>query len=339
MVPDPALVDTCCFGLTLPLNNPGISREFAQTVGRSIRGFDIVHIHAIWNFPTWWTMRAAYRARVPYIVAPQGSLDPWALRQNALGKRVYGAVTEVPLLRRAACLQALTEKEVLQFREFGLTTASKIIPNGIGSHLIEKTWAPNPEFFGLPPSCKTLLFLSRIHPKKGIDLLIDAVAGVREKIPDVRLVIAGGDAGTGYLDEIRLRSDRRGLAGVVVFLGEVEDERKFEALSAADAFVLPSYSEGLPVAALEALGCGLPAIVTRECNLPEIAERGAGYVVEPHVAAIRTAISRLFSLARRERNSMGRRARELARDKFTWPGIAESALECYRELVHARNVR
>ena len=122
VLPDSTLVEGRCFGLSLPLNNPGVSLEFARAVNRHVRDFDVVHVHAIWNFPSWWAMRAAAAHGVPYMVAPQGSLDPWALEQNPAGKKLYGSITEIPLLRRATRIQALTTKESQQIRDFGLST-------------------------------------------------------------------------------------------------------------------------------------------------------------------------------------------------------------------------
>ena len=107
------------------------------TVNRQVRDFDVVHVHAIWNFPSWWTMRAASACGVPYMVAPQGSLDPWALAQNPAGKKLYGSVTEIPLLRRATRIQALTAKEAQQVRDFGIAAPVEIIPNGIDESLLE----------------------------------------------------------------------------------------------------------------------------------------------------------------------------------------------------------
>lgn len=334
VLPDSSLVGSQCFKQTLPLNNPGVSAAFAREVGRRLREFDIVHVHAIWNFPSWWAMRSAYRAGVPYVVAPQGSLDPWALGQNAWGKKLYGALTEMPLLQHAACLQALTEKEARQIRTFGIAARCEIIPNGIDEGLMERGASSDPGQFGLLSDCKTLLFLSRIHSKKGVDLLVNAAEVVRKEIASLRVVVAGGDAGSGYLDEVKSECERRGIAGMFVFLGEVQGARKLEVLSAADAFVLPSYSEGLPVAALEALGTGLPVLLTDECNLPEVTESGAGYVVAPDTNQLADAVRRLFALPDAARRQMGDKGRELAASKFTWRRIASRTLNCYREILN-----
>ena len=155
---------------------------------------------------------------------------------------------------------------------------------------------------------------------------------VREGIPNLRVVVAGDDAGSGYMDTVKAHCAATGVADRFVFLGELRGRAKLDALSAADAFVLPSYSEGLPVAVLEALGSGLPVVVTEECNLPEIAESGAGSVVPPEASRIAEAITRLFSLPSDSRRAMGSEARSLAAG-FTWKQIAGRTLACYETMT------
>lgn len=333
VLPASELVDSRCFASSLLLDNPGMSISLARALTATTRRFDVVHVHAIWNFPSWWAMRCAHRSNVPYMVAPQGSLDPWALRQNRIGKYLYGAVTEARYLRRASRMQALTSKEAEQIRAFGVDAPAEIIPNGVDRELLNLTPRPDPVRFGLPAGCRTLLFLSRIHPKKGLDLLVEAAARVRRRLPELRIVVAGGDAGSGHLDRIREQCGENGLNDMFVFIGEVQGSEKLEVLASCDAFILPSYSEGLPVAAIEALGMGLPAIVTDQCNLPEVDEHEAGRVVRPDTGEIAGAIIELFAASDARRCTMRDNARELVRRKFTWEGIAKQTLDCYEAMV------
>lgn len=329
--PNPSKVTSRCFPMSVGLNNPGLSRAFAAALSRDVRGYDMVHIHAIWNFPTWWAMRCAGRARVPYIVAPQGSLDPWALAQNRWGKRLYGALTELPLLRRASRLQALSAKEQAQFVASGVTAPSVVIPNGIDPRVYAVQAEPLARVLGLPEGERTLLFLSRVHPKKGLDLLLEAFARVRARHA-VTLVVAGSDAGSGYLGEMQRLAERLGVARYCRFIGEVSGAEKFRTLLGADAYALVSRSEGLPVAALEALGAGLPAVISSECNLPEVAERSAGWVVPPAAAAAADALDALLS-SRDEASRRGARARELVAQRFTWERVARQTMDVYGEMI------
>lgn len=336
ILPAPERVDGFCAALSVPLGNPGISLELARRLRRTVPDFDIVHVHAIWNFPSWWAMRAARRAAVPYVVAPQGSLAPWALGQNRFGKMLYGRLTEVPLLRRADCLQALTETELRQCRAFGLDTRAAIIPNGVDPCWLDGNHRPDPGYFDLPADARSLLFLSRIHLKKGLELLVDTMEILRKELPLLHVVVAGSDAGSGYLAQIQQRCRERGVADRFRFLGELDGPRKRAAFAAAHAFVLPSHSEGLPVAALEALASGVPVVLSEACNLPQVAESRAGFVVPPDTAGIAAALRTLYSMPQTARRDMGMRGRQLVASGFTWPRIAARTLACYRELIAAR---
>lgn len=328
-------VRSVCFPMSVPLNNPGLSRAFALGIEREVAGFDVVHVHAVWNFPTWWAMRTAAKFRVPYIVAPQGSFDPWALGLNAIGKRLYGRFTELPLLRRASALQALTAKEAEQFRAAGLCAPVHVIPNGIRAELFDRRRpAPLAERLRLAPDERVLLFLSRVHPKKGLDLLLPALARLRER-HRVTLVVAGSDRGSGHLEDMRALAAKLGLGESCRFIGEVAGDEKLDLIQGADAFALISYSEGLPVAAVEALGAGLPCVLSSECNLPEVAASRAGWVVPPDADAAASALMELFD-DRVEAAARGRRAAEMVRRDYTWQGIAARTLDLYRDLARRR---
>jgi glycosyltransferase involved in cell wall biosynthesis len=327
--PDAGLVQTHCFGQTLPLRNPGVSLDFARAIDQRIREFDVLHVHAVWNFPTWWSMRAASRAGVPYMVAPQGSFEPWALGQNRWGKELYGRLTETPLLRRAAWLQALTPAEAAQFRQRGLETPIVTIPNGIDPRRFDRRPAQSlARRIGLEDGAKTLLFLSRLHPKKGLDVLVEAFAAVAAAHPEVILVVAGHDAGIGYAETLRASITRKRLESRCRLLGEVSGEDKVDILLGADVFVLPSRSEGLPVAVVEAMGAGLPVVITPGCNLPEVAEEGAGLIVSLDAASLARGLNEAFADPVRSRG-MGERGRDLVRRRFTWEVIARQLLETY----------
>ncbi|VFN04378.1 MAG: Glycosyltransferase involved in cell wall bisynthesis [Candidatus Kentron sp. G] len=251
--PNPALVDSQEFPQSLPLEHPGVSWSFARAIETRIHEFHVAHIHAVWNFPTWWTMRTALKTGTPFMVAPQGSLEPWAYNHGSWRRRGYARYLERPLLRRATRLQALTRIEAEQFRAFGLGVPAAIIPNGVGADWLESRRTNLAARLGLAPGSKTLLFLSRIHDKKGLDILLRAFAQVSPGFPEVTLVVAGNDAGSGYAEAMHTLAGSLGLGARCVFVGEVKGSGKREILLGADAFALTSHSEGLPVAVLEAM--------------------------------------------------------------------------------------
>ncbi|MEM8973292.1 MAG: glycosyltransferase [Pseudomonadota bacterium] len=329
--PDAALVTSWNFPQSIRWSNPGISFPFARSLNRQISNFDVLHVHAIWNFPTFVSMRAARRASVPYIVAPQGSLEPWALGQKAIGKRIYGAFTEVPLLQNATFMQALTSNEAEQMNRFGLKSPIEIIPNGINEDSFDIDAAPLTRRLDLTSDQKTLLFLSRLHPKKGVDVLIRAFASLAARRTDVTLVIAGHDAGSGYGNELANLSQQLGLGDRCRFIGEVQGSEKYQALLGADGFVLTSHSEGLPVAVVEAMAAGLPVLITPGCNIPEVEDWQAGYIVEPEPDAVVKGMAMMFDDPEHAR-AMGDRGRLLVREKFTWKRIARRMCDVYADM-------
>jgi poly(glycerol-phosphate) alpha-glucosyltransferase len=336
VLPDPSLVVARSFPVTVLQGHPGVSIAFSRTIHETIRKFDLVHIHAIWNFPTCCAMWTAKRARIPYIVAPQGSLEPWAIAAGSWRRRAYARQIEGPLLNRATRLQALTQTEAVQFRAFGLRVPAVIIPNGVQAEWLKNERGNLAADLGLAAGTKTLLFLSRLHPKKGLDILLRAFAEFAREREDVALIIAGCDAGDGYGDVLRSIAGELGLGQRCRFLGEVRGENKARTLAGADAFILISHSEGLPIALLEAMASGVPVIITPGCNIPEVVSADAGLMVEPSPEATGAGLKRLFSDpdGMRRRGENGRR---LVRCQFTWSGIAKRTIEVYEEMVQLTN--
>jgi glycosyltransferase involved in cell wall biosynthesis len=237
-------VESICFDETVPSRHVGFSLEFAKTLRRRIRQFDVVHIHAVWNFPTWYTMWTAWRSGVPYMVAPQGSLEPWAYSSGHWLRRVHAKFAERPLLNRASRLQALTDAEVAQFAAFGLTAPSVVIPNGVAMDWLEPPAGRVIEGLGFGNNVRVVLYLSRLHPKKGLDILLRAFADLSRLVDNVMLVVAGDDAGSGYGEAMRDLADSLGLGGRCVFISEVRGERKRAVLRRAELYVLPRIPRG-----------------------------------------------------------------------------------------------
>ncbi|QVL50075.1 MAG: glycosyltransferase [Thiocapsa sp.] len=328
--PDPALVASRCFSESPPMGHLGPSLGYARALRHEIAGFDVVHLHAVWNFPTWYGMRTALRAGVPYMVAPQGSLEPWAFGHGRALRRLWARWLELPLLARATRLQALTETEASQMRAFGLEVPAAIIPNGVGTDWLEGERGDLAGRLGLPAGTRTLLFLSRVHPKKGLDVLLRAFAAAA--LEGVVLVVAGDDAGSGYAGQMRALAAELGLDERCRFIGEVRGEEKRALLLGADAYALTSHSEGLPVAVVEAMASALPVLITPGCNIPQVADVGAGLIVPPEVEAVADGLRTLFADPARMR-AWGEQGRALVRERFTWPEIARQTVEVYREMV------
>lgn len=334
--PDPSLVRSCCFAESPPMGHLGPSLGLARALRKEMPSFDVAHLHAVWNFPTWYGMRTAWREGVPYIVAPQGSLEPWAFAHGQRSRQLWARWLELPLIARATRLQALTDTELEQMRAFGLHVPVAIIPNGVSAEWLEHENDPNErlaERFGLTSGLRTLLFLSRLHPKKGLDVLLKAFAAA--DLEDVALVVAGDDAGSGYGLQMSTLAADLGLQDRCRFIGEVRGPEKRALMAAADAFALPSHSEGLPVAVLEAMASALPVLITPGCNLPQVADFGAGLIVEPEVAAVASGLRMLFNNDDVQLRHWGEKGRALVRQRFTWAQIARETIAVYREMVQS----
>ena len=250
----------------------------------SLAACDVVHIHGIWNLHCAASGSLARQLGKPYIVSVHGMLENWALRQKRLKKKFYSSIIERANLNGASCLRALTQSEALDYRRFGLKQPVVVIPNGV----VPPTSANHCHFLEKFPelqSRQVVLFLGRIHHKKGLDPLLKAWSRVSRDFPNAVLVLAGPDF-ENTQKSLEILADELGIRQTVVFTGMLGEEMKWGALAAADFFILPSYSEGFSVAILEALALSLPVIISPQCNFPDVAEANCGVIANPDVAAI-----------------------------------------------------
>jgi poly(glycerol-phosphate) alpha-glucosyltransferase len=277
------------------------------------------------------SLRWARRQGRPYVISPHGMLDPWALANSPWKKRIAAGLFEHRHLAGAACLHALTAAEAASIRDYGLRNPICVIPSGVHVPTGLAPAAPSwNEAVGSGE--RVLLYLGRLHPKKGIGALLLAWSWMRSH-PGARawrLVIAGWDE-RGHLDSLRRLCPQLGIADTVVFPGPQFGSDKAASYARASAFVLPSQSEGLPVAVLEAWAHGLPVLMTPQCNLPEgFGARAAIPIAAPDVPEIRDALGRLFSTPAAELGAMGARGRELAGQRFAWSSIAGEMKRVYK---------
>jgi poly(glycerol-phosphate) alpha-glucosyltransferase len=310
----------------LPPHAFGYTPALAGLLERS--SLDLIHVHGLWTYSSLASVRWSSRCRRPRIISPHGMLDPWAVRHSAWRKRVASALYERAHLRGAACLHALSEAELRAFRGAGLRNPVCVIPNAIDLPGDRPSSAP--AWADRIGGRKVLLFLGRLHPKKGLVNLVRACARVQRHpaAQDWALVIAGWDQG-GHERELRNLVEELSLERVVFFVGPQFHEAKAGSYALAEAFVLPSFSEGLPMAVLEAWSHGVPVLMTEACNLPEGMAAGAALQIEPHVAGIAQGLSELFAMSDAERAKMGARALRLAAERFSSPSIAAQMKDVY----------
>ncbi len=305
------------------------SPRLKRMLRSGIEGADVVHNHSVWMLPNSYSSRIAGSVRKPVVITAHGTLESWALRHSRWKKRAVGLLFQNRDLHAADCLHVNSRQEIEGIRAFGLKCPVAVIPNGIDL----------PELQPLPPADvfresfpatrdkKIALFMGRLHVKKGLDHLLRAWARLHGQFPDWQLVLAGPDCGFG--GQARRLVEEFDLSRTVTFTGNLQGNLRLAALSAADIFVHPSFSEGFSMAVLEALACRLPALLTPGCNFEEAVAAGAAVEVSPNVDGTENGLRQLLSLGDGERQAMGQRGRALIEQSYTWDRVAEQTLALY----------
>ncbi len=310
-----------------------LSLSLTQWLFEHITDYDLVNTNAIFsltNFPAYW---ACQQHQIPYVITPRGMLEPWALSYKSWKKSIYYTLLEKPALQNAKLIQMLASTEAEQIKPLNLQTPITIAPNGIHRQDFEKL--PDPELFyqQFPDTGnKTLiLFLGRIDPKKGLDLLATAFGKIQAQFPQAHLVIAGPD-NIGFLPKVKDYFAKAGCLEAVTFTGILTGSLKYAALAAANIFVAPSYSEGFSMSVLEGMASGLPCVITTGCNFPEAAKANAAYVVDINADAITNALTKCLQ-SPQEAKEMGTRARQLIFEQYTWDSIAKKLIQVCTPII------
>ena len=295
---------------------------------------DLVHTHGLWTYLSIATLRWSQKRTKPYVISPHGMLDPWALRNSQWKKRIASFLFERRHLKGAACLHAINRPEAAAMRNFGLKNPICVIPNGV--EIPDLTSKLQPPEWGneFERDRRVLLYLGRLHPKKGLSTLLRSWREAVSKNGDWILVIAGWDQ-SGHRSELEQLVAQLGISDSVKFVGPLFGGQRDAAYQSANAFVLPSLSEGQPLAVLEAWSHALPVIMTRECNLGEGFEVGAAVRMEPTIASGTDALETLFSLGDAALREMGMCGKRLVASSFSWPQIAAEMFSVYQWVTGA----
>jgi glycosyltransferase involved in cell wall biosynthesis len=305
----------------------------ARFLGENISRFDLVHVHEIWHHAGYTAYRAAKKCRIPFVITPHGELGERHLRHKAWKKRIYMRLILDRILRNSDAIHAITAAERGRIGKLGYHVPVTVAPNGVDPTHFDHATDPSVLLSKYPVlrGRNVILFLGRLNPTKGLDILARSFSDASRSSPDTVLLVAGPDeeGGRRQMESI-LRYE--GVPDRVVFTGMLTDEDKIAALALADLFVLPSYSEGFSIAVLEALASRLPVVITEACNFPEVEEHGAGFVVEPNEEAVSGAIGKLISDPYL-RASMGEKGRKLVSERYTWQASATIIADLYRSLV------
>ncbi len=290
-------------------------------------GVELIHSHGMWQmnavYPGWY----AKKGNVPLVVSPRGALSEWAMQNGSKAKSLFWSLLQRPSFENVACFHATAESEYEDIRRLGFHQPVAIIPNGIDT----------PTIVAAPEgTSRTLLFLGRLHPKKGLDILLPAWEAVETAFPEWRLVIVGSDNGhygvSGYLDELCRQAQQLDLKRIE-FLGELRGTEKMKAYQQADMFVLPTYSENFGLTVAEALAAGTPAIVTTGAPWAELDTCGAGWSIEigvdPLIDCLRSALAQPRCVLR----EMGKAGQAWMNAEFSWVSIGHRMARTYEWLV------
>ena len=319
------------------------SKKFVSGLSNEIASIDVMHINGFWLHPTYAASRIAGASNTPYILAPSGTLGTWPLRSSPLKrlkKAVYLNLIGKSMMRGAACLHACSTQEAEHFREVGYHGPITVIPNGVDTS--EFTIGDGSEAEIYWPMLKdrpVVLFMSRLSPEKGLDILIPLWAEIVRSAAckDAMLVIAGPDD-RGYGKVVEAMIDKYRMGSRVLMTGMVQGQKKLAILRRADVFVLPSYSENFGIVVAESLSCGTPVVTTTGTPWKQLQDVDAGRWVLPRRPELCQALRELLGMSETERAAMGKRGRSLVLANYTWDIAVRKIVTVYRCIIEGREI-
>jgi glycosyltransferase involved in cell wall biosynthesis len=313
-----------------------VSRGLATYLRRAIKRFDMVHVHGLYRFPPTYAAYQARRQGVPYVIRPHGALDPYLYDKSSRSvrlKRLYERWFDLPNLHAAGAIHYTAEEERERASFLKLRAPSFVVPNGLdwGRYQALPIRGAMRGRWGLGDA-PLVLFLGRLHFKKGLDMLIPAFDTLRRAVPDARLVIAGPENDI-HGQRVRRWVRERGLDGTVHFVGPLHGMEVLQAYVDADVFALPSYTENFGMTVVEAMACALPVVISDQVNIhAEVAQAGAGLVTRCDTGDVADALVALLRDGER-RDRMGAAGRRLVQDCYTWPTIVDALTMEYEAVI------
>jgi glycosyltransferase involved in cell wall biosynthesis len=335
-------IDLQLFERVAPLKL-GRSPTLKSFVEREIKKFDAVHLHGIWEQCLTDVARTARRHTVPYAIAPHGMLDRWSRARSRLRKIIAWRLLGVgKTFRNANALQFGTVDERNEAADLGVLRNPVIIRNGIDPYEFSSRGEQFDLATELPKVAShqsLLVFYSRMHPKKGVDILLEAFARVLPDFPNTKLLIAALSNDTAYEVKMRARAECEDIADSVLITTELTGRKGLGIYDHADLFVLPSRQEGFSMAVLEAMVSGVPVLVTHACHMDFIAEVNAGFVAEVSIDGVAKALRDFLRTTASERELMAQNARDWILDNCTWESIGKQLVDMYNVMRDTNNSR
>jgi glycosyltransferase involved in cell wall biosynthesis len=285
--------------------------------------YELVHDNGLWRLENLSCWRAAMELGLPYLLSTRGMLEPWSLGHKKWKKRLARNLYQDRILVSASMFHATSMDEARNIRGLGFSQPIAVIPNGIDQPI--SLVRPRTE----KASDKIVLFLSRVHPKKG---LLNLLAAWRAANPQGwKLIIAGPDDG-GHWHEVQKAIHSYGMSGTVELRGAAVGQQKDDLFARSDLFILPSFSENFGIVIAEAMAHGLPVITTTGTPWQSLVEFQAGWWVSPDVESLAKALAEATNLSTDELHKMGSKGRELSSD-YSWPRLANNMISVYEYLL------
>lgn len=317
----------------------GSSKSLKKYLAENVGEFDVAHLHGVWEQCLAHVGKYAKKHSVPYVLAPHGMLDKYSMAHSKtkkwIARYIFGTQS---MLKNVSAVQFGTEDERDEAGELNIPWRPVIIRNGVSESLFEAKKSElqlGSMFPKLNNANPLFVFFSRMHYKKGVDILLEAFANVTKEFPDAKCLIAALAQDAFFEEQIRQRASRSDLENAVVITTELTGAKGAGVLQAADVFVLPSRQEGFSMAILEAMANQLPVLITDKCHMDFVGEVGAGVVCSDSIAEVTDGLRQILSLSDQQRQNYGERGREWVRDNCTWTAIGQQLEETYRSLVKA----
>lgn len=286
---------------------------------------DILHLNTIWLPQNHFILNAAKRLNIPIILTPHGMLEPWIMARNPLKKRIAMILYQKKDIKKASIIHATADMEAINIRKLGFMNPMVVIPNGID---LSSLPAPKTEYGN-----KKMVFLSRIHPKKGIELLLEAWSQIQ--IGDWNLEIAG-DGDPEYIKSIKKKIDSIGFTSVKL-VGPKYGEEKWDFIKSADLFVLPTFSENFGIVIAEALAMGVPVITSKGTPWEELEIHQCGWWIDLSLDNIKNALINAMQRNPKDLNKMGNQGIQLISNNYDIKDVAMSLYNEYHTLISNKN--
>jgi glycosyltransferase involved in cell wall biosynthesis len=293
----------------------GLNKDYGQ--------FSIFHIHGMWQLSLNQFVNRARRLNLPYILSPHGMLEPWALNQARWKKKIALILYQMRGLKNAACLHVTSEMEARSIRELGLNNPIALIPNPINILPFDLSSFDR-------VSSNKILFLSRIHPKKGIENLINAWQQIPFSIKNGWKLEIVGNGEAKYVGSLKLLINEKKLCGSVSILDPVFGVAKNDVYLSADVFVLPTFSENFGMVIAEAMALGLPVITTKGAPWAELETHNAGWWIDIGVEPLALTLSEAMITPKEKLVEMGNNGRELIKEKYSVEKVSNQMVDLYK---------